>query len=252
MQHWLKVMHNREGRDLDYWQGNTWISDAHWVRDGEPQGRPTYAVGDALVVYWAGTDRCPAILRVQTLPVFNPDRVSEEGLTDDDGARWGWLTEVEVVGAVPRADAPTLRDPEIGKASVRRRSRLRLTRDQYARAHARIIDRDVETWRLLPGDEIKRTELHARFGGSGQGGINPSAKTANVFIFTDPVRGHRHGYLEDGWHDDNCFHYTGEGQEGDQRITSETGRSRPIETRGADCVSSTGVPGPLSTSASSG
>lgn len=73
-------------------------------------------------------------------------------------------------------------------------------------------------WSLRPGDSIKRTELHARFGGGGQGGIAPSARSPNVLIFSDPDSGQRHGYV-DGWQGDGCFHYTGEGQVGDQQLT---------------------------------
>jgi hypothetical protein len=32
-------------------------------------------------------------------------------------------------------------------------------------------------WSVRPGESIKRTELHASFGGGGQGGIAPSART---------------------------------------------------------------------------
>jgi hypothetical protein len=72
-------------------------------------------------------------------------------------------------------------------------------------------------WNLTPGETIKRTELHAAFGGSGQNGIAPSRRSPNVFIFGDPASGEQHGYF-DGWYGDGCFHYTGEGQRGDQQM----------------------------------
>ncbi|MFC8716146.1 restriction endonuclease [Kitasatospora sp. NPDC057198] len=75
------------------------------------------------------------------------------------------------------------------------------------------------TWSLEPGDTIERKQLHTRFGGRTQGGIGPSAKTPNVMIFTDPVAGEKHGYY-DGWMPDGHFHYSGEGQYGDQRMLS--------------------------------
>ncbi|MEU4499802.1 restriction endonuclease [Streptomyces sp. NPDC024089] len=74
-------------------------------------------------------------------------------------------------------------------------------------------------WTLKPGDSIERKELHARFGGRTQGGIGPSAKTSNVFVLSDPIAGEKHGYY-DGWMPDGCFHYSGEGQYGDQRMIS--------------------------------
>lgn len=87
-------------------------------------------------------------------------------------------------------------------------------------------------WTLRDGEQIRRVNLHAEFGGSGQGGISPSARTLNILIFTDPATGEQHGYL-DHW-DGNVLHYCGEGQTGDQRFASgnkavlehrETGRA---------------------------
>ncbi|QPP08336.1 restriction endonuclease [Streptomyces bathyalis] len=74
-------------------------------------------------------------------------------------------------------------------------------------------------WTLKPGDAIERKQLHSKFGGRTQGGIGPSAKTPNVFVFTDPVAGEKHGYYDD-WMPDGRFHYSGEGQYGDQRMLS--------------------------------
>lgn len=72
------------------------------------------------------------------------------------------------------------------------------------------------TWTLHPGEKVRRVMLHAELGGSGQGGIGPSRKSPNVFIFSDPPAGERHGYY-DGWLG-GLFHYTGEGQRGDQEM----------------------------------
>jgi len=77
--------------------------------------------------------------------------------------------------------------------------------------------RGSNEWVPRPGDKIKRTDVHARAGGSGRGGISPSGRTPNVLIFSDPATGEQHGYF-DRWMDDGCFHYTGEGQRGDQRM----------------------------------
>jgi len=72
--------------------------------------------------------------------------------------------------------------------------------------------------KLEIGDVIKRTKLHERYGGRRQGGISPSKQSANVFVFTDQSRGVLHGYVYDGWRQDGLYHYTGEGQHGDQRM----------------------------------
>jgi hypothetical protein len=78
---------------------------------------------------------------------------------------------------------------------------------------------EVTDWDLAPGDEIERKVLQQKYGGRTQGGIGPSKKSPNVFIFSDPVAGEPHGYF-DGWRDDGYFHYTGEGQFGDQQMKS--------------------------------
>jgi hypothetical protein len=82
-------------------------------------------------------------------------------------------------------------------------------------------------WTLLPGAKIRRTDLHDQFGGGGRPtGISPSAQTPSVFIFSDSETGDRHGYI-DSWKSEGCFHYTGEGQRGDQRMV---GGNRAILT----------------------
>ena len=74
----------------------------------------------------------------------------------------------------------------------------------------------MEGWTLVPGARIKRTILQDQYGGRRQGGVAPSTTSANVLIFTAPS-GHKYGYY-DGMQPDGCFHYTGEGQVGDQRL----------------------------------
>lgn len=78
---------------------------------------------------------------------------------------------------------------------------------------------DPTIWALEPGEAIERKTLHERYGGRTQGGIGPSRSSPNVLVFSDPVAGEPHGYI-DGWHADGCFHYTGEGQRGDQLMKS--------------------------------
>jgi hypothetical protein len=74
-------------------------------------------------------------------------------------------------------------------------------------------------WYLKPGDTVERVKLHEDFGGRTQGGIGPSIQTPNVFVFSDPASGEQYGYI-DAWREDGCFHYTGEGQRGDQQMKS--------------------------------
>ncbi|WP_182543064.1 restriction endonuclease [Halosaccharopolyspora lacisalsi] len=94
---------------------------------------------------------------------------------------------------------------------------------------------------LNPGDTLLRRAVHARYGGNQQGGITTSRKITDVVLFfTDPAKGHRHGYY-DGWGTDGCFHYVGEGQQGDQRlvrgnqrILNHYGEGRTLEGFRAD------------------
>jgi hypothetical protein len=51
-------------------------------------------------------------------------------------------------------------------------------------------------WNLSPGETIKRTALHATYGGSGQNGIAPSRQSPNVLVFSDPASGEQHGYFD--------------------------------------------------------
>jgi hypothetical protein len=71
---------------------------------------------------------------------------------------------------------------------------------------------------LTPGARVRRVELHARYGGRRQGGISPSRSSNNVFLFADAATGRPHGYLYDGARSDGFYHYTGEGQRGDQQM----------------------------------
>jgi hypothetical protein len=71
---------------------------------------------------------------------------------------------------------------------------------------------------LRPGETIRRTVLHEEYGGRRQGGISPSRESANVFVITAPERGRQYGYIYDGRGEDGFFHYTGEGQFGDQHM----------------------------------
>ncbi len=87
---------------------------------------------------------------------------------------------------------------------------------------------------LKPGQAIRRTDLHARYGGRRQGGISPSKQSNNVFVITAPGRGEQHGYLYDGQNADGFYHYTGEGQFGDQRMVQGNRAIRDHVTEGRE------------------
>ncbi|MER5896961.1 hypothetical protein [Streptomyces sp. NPDC001876] len=114
-------------------------------------------------------------------------------------------------------------DPRMGAATIFRQpfagSPHRLTTEelQAVRDAIEVAEGEDPVWDLSPGDEIRRVELHARFGGSSQNGIVSCEPTDNILIFTAASSGHQHGYY-DTWNEDGTFHYTGEGQTGDQRM----------------------------------
>lgn len=75
-------------------------------------------------------------------------------------------------------------------------------------------------WTLNPGDSQTRDQRRLIFGGALYGGIEPSAKSPNIFIYSDPARGSAYGYKYDGWNSDKSVYlYTGEGRVGDQLLT---------------------------------
>lgn len=77
----------------------------------------------------------------------------------------------------------------------------------------------VSNWSLLEGQKIVRKLLHNTYGGVRQGGISPSSKTKNIFLFTDDASNQAHGYETDHWISTDTFLYCGEGQSGDQTIS---------------------------------
>lgn len=74
-------------------------------------------------------------------------------------------------------------------------------------------------------------ELHDRYGGNRQAGISLVSKVGCIFLFTGDA-GHRYGYNYDGPQPDGSFHYTGEGQEGEQTLVRGNAaihhRDRPL------------------------
>lgn len=74
-------------------------------------------------------------------------------------------------------------------------------------------------WTLLTGQQIRRKMLHDRYGGVRQGGIAPSNRTKNIFLFSETSSNKEHGYEADHWIDDETFLYCGEGQTGNQSLT---------------------------------
>jgi len=76
--------------------------------------------------------------------------------------------------------------------------------------------RGVSSLDLEPDSIYERKELHAKYGGSIQGGIAPSNDEPVVFLFMGGT-GEEHGY-RDEIQSNGTVHYTGEGQVGDMEM----------------------------------
>lgn len=75
------------------------------------------------------------------------------------------------------------------------------------------------SWELDPGEFLGRDERRSTYGGATFGGIEMSALTPNVFVYSDPRAGLINGYAFDGWNEDrSLFYYTGEGRIGSQAM----------------------------------
>nr|WP_275464977.1 EVE domain-containing protein [Streptomyces noursei] len=167
--------------------------------------------------------------RLSGVPTQQPSSPDKYWRTDP-GTRWyaplvidGWLEN-----PVPRsrfttdarfAGTTTLRTLFAGNPHRLNDAQWQAFDDAFVSSRAG----DEHKWTLQPGDTVLRKALHDRYGGSRQGGISKCAKSSNVLLFTDPRTGHQHGYF-DAWAEDGTFHYTGDGQKGDQDFTS-TGNS---------------------------
>lgn len=74
-------------------------------------------------------------------------------------------------------------------------------------------------WEEEVGAVLTRQQRMNKYGGGKQGGIEPSATSDNVFIYSDPSKAVENGYNFDGWDPDGeIFMYTGDGPSGDQRL----------------------------------
>ncbi|MFG3285786.1 restriction endonuclease [Streptomyces sp. NPDC048111] len=68
------------------------------------------------------------------------------------------------------------------------------------------------------GAEVRRTKIHDKHGGNRQKGISRPKEPPYLFLFSNPARAGAYGYY-DGWGEDGCYHYCGEGRYGDQEMT---------------------------------
>lgn len=88
-----------------------------------------------------------------------------------------------------------------------------------------LLDLKKNDWDIEVGQILKRSILHDAYGGGRYGGIEPSAQTPNIFLFTSPKSSEHYGYNFDEELEDGTFNYTGDGQIGDQVLNSGGNKS---------------------------
>ncbi len=128
---------------------------------------------------------------------------------DSSQQRW-WLHQEDPAIGLSEPAFDLLRD-ELN------RNRFLATLRPFVGMVTKSPDPEINFWEIEPGVVRIRRAVHQRYGGNHQSGIGPCAESPNILLFTNPIKGRIHGYF-DGWGDDGCFHYTGEGQAGDQKM----------------------------------
>jgi phosphatidylserine/phosphatidylglycerophosphate/cardiolipin synthase-like enzyme len=136
--YWLKILYSDDDRmTARHWRRRMWVSDRHTDRPGggDPLRRPSYKVGEHLVIYVTRGERqaCPAVVRVAQAPEFDPGLVAREA-SREDAKKWGWVTWVEPVASIALSRAPSLSDIGVDAQSVRQQGHIHLDRRQYRRA----------------------------------------------------------------------------------------------------------------------
>jgi hypothetical protein len=151
-----------------------------------------------------------------TALIQNPRLAKAVWDIDDSGETWEYMYALDDVrpqripySVLSQAIGSSLGDNYMGFRP------LDPTKSRAALGLLGIEDAAAE-WTIAIGQEVKRTELHDEYGGAGRGGIEPSAKTPNILIFTNPEKGKKYGYDFDRELEDGTFEYTGDGQVGDQ------------------------------------
>lgn len=97
------------------------------------RGRPNVGPGDRLALYAAGYRRVFAVVEVTSEPYLIEDEPGEE--------RWPWRVTVKPLLIAPIVrDGVRLEDGGVRAASMKQRSHLRLTAEQYERFVAGLAD----------------------------------------------------------------------------------------------------------------
>lgn len=91
---WIKAVYSDETAADVEWEDGAWFSSSK-------RGRPTFAVGDLVLIYSKGAQRCNAVLEVTTQARYDPDFIVSDGRSQEEGDRWPWVNDVK-----PRLQVP--------------------------------------------------------------------------------------------------------------------------------------------------
>jgi hypothetical protein len=92
---WIKAIYRDATSADERWENGAWIGSS-------ARGRPSFKVGDLVLIYAVKAKACNAVVRVTEPPVLDPARALREGATAD-ADRWPWITEVAPELQVPIA-----------------------------------------------------------------------------------------------------------------------------------------------------
>lgn len=93
---WVKAVY-RDEEDADVpWGDGAWISSSK-------RGRPSFAVGDLVLIYAKGVHRCNSVVEIADVARYDPAFVVSDGRPQEDGDRWPWVNDVQVRLQVPIA-----------------------------------------------------------------------------------------------------------------------------------------------------
>ena len=151
-------------------------------------------------------------------------------------ARWTSILESKGETIEPRhVDWAKLWEESQGLRPAGQTEELRRSLDELLRGKSMFSNRKTAqtdaAWDIAVGEELSRREVHDRFGGSRQSGMTLVAGTDILLLFSSPS-GRRYGYGFDGLKADGAYHYTGEGQLGDQKFTRMNAALRDHVVRG--------------------
>ncbi len=98
---WIKALYADAVRADRPWSPGDWVASPA-VR------RPSFAVGDLLLVYASYARVCNAVLRVVAPTRLDPAFAVAQGTPQVEADRWPWITPIEPVLQVPAADGVPL------------------------------------------------------------------------------------------------------------------------------------------------